>query len=157
MLLGMSWDVWIVNVPEGLQSFDELPADYELAPIGRATIIDVSRRHLGHVEPRGWSETHGAFVAVSDNDAVFLAIDGPDVFGELGLPNASDGGTGSVTLNIRGGSDMLIPTILRWAQELGARAFDMQSGDWLRSDDGATSFEEWNRYRASLLGDIDSQ
>jgi hypothetical protein len=73
----MSWDVWIVNVPEGLESFDELPAGHEFPPIVRTKIIEAGRRHLGSVEPRCWSGADGAFVAVSDEKESFLAINGP--------------------------------------------------------------------------------
>ena len=151
----MSWGVWIVNAPAGLASFDELSAGHEFPPIDRTRIIDVARRHLGDVEPRGCSESESAFVAVPDDQASFLAINGPDVSGELSLPEEPDTNAGSVTLNIRSGSDRMVPTILRYVEELGARAFDMQTGDWLRTDDGASSFDEWCKYRASVLGEPD--
>jgi hypothetical protein len=63
--------------------------------------------------------------------------------------------TGAVTLNIHCGSDRLVPTILRFVEELRARAFDMQTGDWLRTVDGASSFDEWSGYRKSVLGERD--
>ena len=43
MLLGMSWDAWVVVVDPGLESLDELPANHEFPSIERRKIFDASR------------------------------------------------------------------------------------------------------------------
>ncbi len=36
----MSWDVYVMNLPPGLESLDDIPKDYEPPPLGlRADII----------------------------------------------------------------------------------------------------------------------
>ena len=67
---------------------------------------------------------------------------------------SEDGGAqGQLSMNIRGGSDRMVSTILDFAAELKVRAFDLQSGDWLMQDSGAGSFARWAAYRDHVVGE----
>ena len=140
----MSWDVWVFIAPPGLESIDDLPADYSFPPISRHDEYAAAVAAFGSVQSLGWVED--TFSPVDLTDAAFFRVDGPDVDGELSTPDG-----GSLMLNIRGGSGRLAAAVLEFATLLGARAFDMQSGAWLTAEEGAASFARWAGYRSDVL------
>lgn len=112
-----------------------------------------ARRTLGVVEPYGWSDTAQAFTSGAIDAARFIRIDGSHVYAELHLPDDFDDtrARGMLTLNLHGGTEELVASILNFASDLDARAFDLQTGDWLAIEDGATSFARWEGYRERTL------
>ena len=135
----MSWDVWVFVATPEIERVDQLHADYEFPPLDRDAVLAAARQVFGQIELLG--ETT-------------IRLDGPDVWADCSLPSAR--GTayerGSLKLNVRGWSENLIPRILEFASQLGARAFDNQTGDWLTFDEGMQSLAHWSGYRDRTTG-----
>ncbi len=158
----MSWDVWIFRAPPGLVSIEDMPPDYTFPPLDRQAVYTAARHVFGHVEALGWVDTDdgkGTFAPVILEHAAFLRVDGPDVYGEIGLALEADNDNeqGPLTMNIRSGSEEMARRVLEFAAALGARAFDLQSGDWLTADAGAGSFARWIAYRDRVVDQADAE
>ncbi len=158
----MSWDVWIFRAPPGLVSIEDMPPNYTFPPLDRQAVYTAARHVFGHVEALGWVDTDdgkGTLAPVILEHAAFLRVDGPNVYGEIGLTLEGDNGNerGQLTMNIRSGSEAMVTSILEFAATLRARAFDLQSGDWLTPDAGAGSFARWIGYCDRVVGQPDAE
>ena len=146
----MSWDVWIVRPREGLEAVSDLRSGDLRSSFNQRGVHAAAQAVFERVEAMGWvgSNDTRTFAPVDLVDASFLRIDGPDVYGELGLPGREDD---SLTLNVRSGSERLTAVILEFAARLDARALDLQTGDWLTVDQGEASYSAWNAYKRRVI------
>ncbi|MFJ4872410.1 hypothetical protein [Streptomyces sp. NPDC088757] len=124
----MGWDVLLLPLPADIASIDDLPADHEPPPVGNR------------------SEVHGALEAavpgVDLTDPAWGELLGPTWGIELGI--GEDDPVESVMLHVRGGTDDVLPVILRIARALGCRPFDCSAGDLLADGDPTG----WHAFRA---------
>jgi hypothetical protein len=121
----VSWDIWIIRPPEGVEAVSDLRSGDVLSSFNRREVHAAAEGRSS--ELRRWaagvgSTDTGTLAPVDSVDASFLRIDGPDVCADLGLDDSQD----SLTLNVRGGSERLTTVILEFAARLDARALDLQ-------------------------------
>jgi hypothetical protein len=140
----VSWDVWIIRPPEGVEKVSDLSSESVLSPFNRREVHAAAQAAFGRVE----IGRIGIFALVDLVDASFLRFDGPDVYADLGLGEGDS--QDWLTLNVRGGSERLTAVILEFAARLDARALDLQTGDWLTVDQGKASFAAWGAYKGRV-------
>jgi hypothetical protein len=132
----MSWDLFVQDIPAAAARVDDIPEDFEPAPIGaRASILAVIR----DVAP---------FADFSDPAWVKIAT--PDVDVEVNLGDNEI--LTSFAFHVRGGNESigLIADILG---RLGLRAFDPGSDSGIFDASAAfASLEKWRAYRDRTLG-----
>lgn len=81
----MSWDVWIIRPPEGVEKVSDLSSESVLSPFNRREVHAAAQAAFGRVE----IGRIGIFAPVDLVDASFLRFDGPDVYADLGLGEAT--------------------------------------------------------------------
>jgi hypothetical protein len=141
----VSWDVWIIRPPEGVDAVSDLRSGDVLASFNRREVHAAAEAAFGRVEAIGrvGSTDPGTSSPEDVVDASTLRIDGPDVYADLSLDDSQD----QLMLNVIGGSERLTTVILEFAARLNARAVDLQTGDWLTVEDGEASFAAWGAYK----------
>jgi hypothetical protein len=141
----VSWDVWIIRPPEGVEAVSDLRSGDVLASFNRREVHAAAEAAFGRVEAIGGvgSTDTGTSAPGDVVDASTLRIDGPDVYADLSLDDSQD----QLMLNVIGGSERLTTVILEFAAHLEARALDLQTGDWLTVEDGEASFAAWGAYK----------
>jgi hypothetical protein len=131
----MSWDVWLFVPPSDTAAVSDLQADYSFPPLDPDAVLEAAR---------------SVFPSATVIDGRFVNIEGPEFFAEAYLPDPQ-GETaqsrGSFTMNVRGFDESTIEQILTLASELGCRALDLQTGDWLTPETGAASLGSWADYQ----------
>jgi Zn-dependent M28 family amino/carboxypeptidase len=145
----VSWDVWIIRPPEGVEEVSDLTSGTVLSSFTRRKVHAAAQAAFERVEALGWvgSTDTRSIEPVDVVDASFLRIDGPDVWADLGLDDSQD----SLMLNVRSGSERLMTVILEFAARLDARVLDLQTGDWLTVDQGEASYAAWGAYRRRVI------
>jgi Zn-dependent M28 family amino/carboxypeptidase len=145
----VSWDVWIIRPPEGVEEVSDLTSGTVLSSFTRREVHAAAQAAFERVEALGWvgSTDPRSIEPVDVVDASFLRIDGPDVWADLGLDDSQD----SLMLNVRSGSERLMTAILEFAARLDARVLDLQTGDWLTVDQGEASYAAWGAYRRRVI------
>jgi hypothetical protein len=131
----MSWDLFVQEIPAAVSRVDEIPENFEHAPIGtRASVLAVVRE----VAP---------FVEVADPSWVEIRTGDIDV--ELNL--GDDEVLTSFAFHVRGG-DKSIGLIADILSRLGLRALDPGADTGIFDPSTATaSLEAWRQYRARVL------
>jgi hypothetical protein len=137
----VSWDVWLFVPPSGTARIEDVRPDYQFPPLDPVGVMDVAREVFGSawLLHDGWGN-----------------IDGPEIFAEVSLPHPDDDSSyrrGSVQLHVRGFGERTVEKILEFADELGCRAFDNHTGDWLSLVEGQKSVTRWQGYRAQVTED----
>jgi len=131
----MSWDIFVQDIPLGVNSVTDIPFDFEPKPLGSHTaILAVIRAAL-------------PFADFSDDS--WIRVDLPEVSMEISL--GKDDPVQGFAFHVRGGhlSATVIAEILG---QLDARAFDPGTDNGLF--DIATSSESlrrWQQFRDSVL------
>ena len=126
----MSWDVVIMNVPEGIESPAELPDDFE--------------SNLGTAESF-LSLLNSLFPEIDLSDPTWGILDGPDFSIEFSI--GENDPIESVMLHVRG-SDQAIQPIQRLCQAGSWRALDMGDGEFIDfSAEPAAGLESWRDLR----------
>jgi hypothetical protein len=126
----MSWDISIQNLPAEVQSIDEIPGNYQPAPLGAQS--DLIAR-IQQVLPE-----------VDFSDPTWGILDQPNFSIEfnMGSSDICDG----FMLHVRGGGGA-VPTIARLLDHLKLRAIDCQTGDFFSSGAAEDSFSQWQSFR----------
>jgi hypothetical protein len=132
----MSWDIFVMRLPDGIECVADIPDDYVPAPIGPraeivAAVLDVAP-FADFTEPT-WGR-----------------IDTPDFSVEINL--SAEDPVRSFALHIRGG-DTVVELLTDLLLRLPAQALDPQAGNGIFSAENATrSLQQWRTYRDSVLG-----
>ena len=129
----MSWDVGILNLGD-FASVEDIPEDHQLQPIGPVETVRhaIDRLFPGvQFDSEGWGS--------------FSAGDWSVEFNSLKTDPVE-----SITLHVRGGEDA-VPAILALTEELGVRALDYSTGDFLNEEVGRESFLRWKAYRDRVV------
>ena len=131
--VAVSWDVYCFVVPEDVDKVSDIPPAYVPPAIASAPdVLDALRQRCA---------------AVNASDPTWLVVDDPQLFAEVSVKGESPDG---IMFFVRGGSSPG-PLIAQVAADLGCRALDCNSGEWLDGDDG--SFASWKRFRDRVVGD----
>lgn len=85
--------------------------------------------------------------SVDVSDPTWVVVDDPRMFAEVSVKGETPDG---LMFFVRSGSSPG-PLIAQVAADLGCRALDCSSGDWL--DGGGGAFEDWKRFRDRVVGD----
>ncbi len=125
----MSWDVFIMNLPLDAQTVDEIPDDFEPAPLGpHAAIIEKIREVASSAD---------------FSDLSWGMIDGEDYWIEANL--GKDEVVNCCALHVRGG-DLAVACVMAIIDRLGARALDT-SGEFVTHDNATAGLQQWRAYR----------
>lgn len=135
----MSWDISIQDLPEGAVTVDEIPDDFQPAPLGpRSQVIDDILRVVPDVDftDPTWGMLERPTFSIEFN---------------MGSEEVCEG----FMLHVRGGGDaiLLIDGLLR---ALGLRGLDCQSGDFFSLDAAGETFEGWQQFRDGVVPQTDS-
>jgi hypothetical protein len=134
----MSWDVFIMNLPLDAQTVDEIPDDFDPAPLGaRAEVIEKIRE----VAP-----------STDFSDSSWGMIDGGGYWIEVNL--GRDEVVNCCTLHVRGG-DLAVPCVLAIIERLEARALDT-SGEFVTPDNTSAGLRQWRACRDRVIGSPDA-
>lgn len=132
----MSWDIYVMDIPETVRSVQDLPSGYDPKPIGERDVIiekirevcpeaDFSDPSWGHIAGRGCAIE----VSIGDDTPV-----------------------NCVAFHVYGGGDA-VGIISEILQALGMRAFDMGSETGIFDEAAAQeSFRRWQHYRDQIRG-----
>lgn len=132
----MSWDIYVQELPVGIISVDEIPADFRPGTIGRRD--DIVAGIMQVAPATDWS------------DPAYGRIRGPgfSINVSLGLDDPTTG----FTFFVRGG-DEAVHIIADILDVLGLTALDGGAPGALFSRDTATtSLASWRKYRDQVLG-----
>jgi len=131
----MSWDIFVQDLPEGINSIEDIPRDFRPKPfLARARIAEVFKE----VAP---------FTDFSDPKWWRIRCDAFSIEVNIGVENPSNG----FALHIRGSEEAagLVAEIL---QRLGVRALDTASDTgFFNAEKGKESFRKWQAYRNQVL------
>jgi hypothetical protein len=131
----VSWDVFIMRFPKGLQSSDEIPVDWNPEELGTVAAV---RAAIEAALPdttwdsTGWGRGTGNGFSVE----VFLSGDDDDLINGF-------------TLGFRGGGEAA-QLAMALAEKFSARA--LGSGKFLTPDTAGEALREWHRYRDQTIG-----
>lgn len=126
----MSWDVFVMNLPPGIKSIDEIPKDFHPRPLGpRSQIIAT----IAALYPQ---------CNFSDPSWGTLQLPGCSIEFSLG----KDEDVKSFAMHVRGG-DGAPDIVARILSELGMPAIDVSAPGGLFQHDPARRAEGFNRWR----------
>jgi hypothetical protein len=131
----MSWDVFIMRLPKGLKSSDEIPADWDPEDIGTVAAV---RAAIEAVVPDITWDSTGWGRGTGNGFSVQISLSGDD-----------DEVINGLTLGFRGGGDAAA-VAMALAAKFSARA--LGSGTFLEPDTAAEALHEWQRYRDRVIG-----
>lgn len=131
----MSWDVVLINLPEGTASVADLPKDHISAPLGRRAEVEEAIRR--------------AVPGVDLTDPTWGDVNGPGWSMELNI--GSKDPIEDIMLHIRGSSDWVFEPIFALARELQCQVIDCGSGDVLSEGESGT-WHEWKAFRDRMPG-----
>src|SRR3569832_757136 len=136
----MSWDIFVQDLPAGVQSVEDIPDDFAPKELGpRAEIIakikevvpdaDFSDPTWGRIEGEGWS------IEVNTGDEEVCD---------------------SFAFHVRG-QDEAVGTIAAILDHLKLRALDAQTGEFFAAGpESLEGFRKWREYRDRVIGDSDA-
>lgn len=130
----MSWDLFAMDLPDGVRSIEEVPHDWEGGDLGpRSALI----AHILEVVPDA-----------DFSDPSWGRVETPGGSIELGLGDAPR--VRCLAFHVRGGGDAaeVVDRILR---HLGVRAVDGSTGELFSLDGGRESFTAFQSFRDGVL------
>ena len=131
--VAVSWDVYCFVVPDDVDKVSDIPPGYAPPAIASASeVLDALRQRCATVDA---------------SDQTWVVVDDRQLFAEVSVKGESPNG---IMFFVRGGSSPG-PLIAQVAADLGCRALDCNSGDWLDGGDG--SFAAWKSFRDRVVGD----
>ena len=131
----MSWDIFVQDFPPDAHTVDDIPDDFEPAPLGpRAEIIEKIREVM-------------PFADFSDPTWGLIDGDGFSIEVNLGADESVDG----FALHVRGG-DLAAACVVAIIEHLGVRAIDSSTGDFFKPADAVASLQKWRAYRDHVVG-----
>ena len=139
----MSWDIFVQDLPRGIASINDIPDDFEPAPIGlRSEII----AKLAALYPE---------CDFADPSWGILKLPGCHI--EISL--RSDDELDSFAMHVRG-DERAANVVAHIVDALGVSALDLNSENGLFERDAilrSESFARWQAYRAQILGSGDGR
>jgi hypothetical protein len=132
----MSWDIFAMDTPPGVQSVSEIPDDFRPRSLGsRSAVISKIQQ----------------IVPTADfSDPLWGLIDGDDWSIEVNLGKDED--CDGFALHVRGG-EAAVGAVASILDGLGIRAIDAQTGEFFVSGPSAIeSFRKWTAYRDHVVG-----
>ena len=135
----MSWDVSARNMPEGAESVEDIPDDFEPEPFGtRAEVVEL----LGEAFPEA---------DTSDPAWVTLRREGVSIEFNLG----DEGPLESAMLHVRGGdNEATMAALARVAAVLDVDLMDITRGEKMGFEEvSEAGFEEWKAFRDEVIGE----
>jgi hypothetical protein len=132
----VSWDLFIQDLPKGINSVAEIPDDFVPQPLGRRDELIVRIKEL---------------VPGADfSDPSWGVIEGPGYSVEVNIGEAEE--VDSIALHVRGG-DLVVGLIADLLDQLKVGALDPQSESGIfQSDEALTSLRRWRAYRDQVVG-----
>lgn len=122
----MSWDVYCFVVPADVDKVSDIRPAYDPPALANAPdVLDALRRRCAGVDA---------------SDPTWVVVDDPQLFAQVSVMGDSPTG---IMFFVRGGSSPG-PVIAQVAADLGCRAIDCNSGEWL--DGGEGSFASWKTF-----------
>lgn len=140
----MSWDIFVQDLPPGIASIEDIPDDFEPAPIGlRSEVI---------------KKISALYPECDFTDPSWGVLDLPGCSIEFNLDDTEQL-MDSFAMHVRGDEHAanVVAHILR---ELGMRAIDVSSDSGLFEQDPvlrSESFRRWQSYRAQVVGPPDTE
>jgi hypothetical protein len=132
----VSWDLFIQDLPKGINSIAEIPHDFVREPLGRRDELIARIKQL----------IPGAGLLRS----VWGVINGPGYSVEVNIGEAEE--VDSIALHVRGG-DLVVGLIADLLDELKVGALDPQSDTGLfQRDEALGSLTRWRAYRDQVVG-----
>jgi hypothetical protein len=132
----VSWDIFVQQIPSGVDSVSDMPEDYVPGPLGtRESIISAIQRVAPGADFR---------------DPTWGKLDGPGYSIEVNLGDHQV--VTGFALHVRGG-DLAVHVVHDILQSLGLRAFDPSSSSGI-FDPGSASLDglrRWREYRNRVL------
>ena len=132
----MSWDIFVQDIPQGLNSAADMPDDFVPKPLGERRVLIERIREV---------------VRSADfSDPAWGRIDGPDFSIEVNLGEKEE--VEGFAFHVRGG-DMAALVVAEILERLGLRAFDTGSDSGLFSigPDSSGGQKRWREYRDRVL------
>jgi hypothetical protein len=132
----VSWDIFVQQIPSGVDSVSDMPEDYVPGPLGsRESIISTIQRVAPGADFR---------------DPTWGRLDGPGYSIEVGLGDHQV--VTGFALHVRGG-DLSVHVVQDILQALGLRAFDPSSSSGIFDPGGASldGLRRWREYRNRVL------
>lgn len=132
----VSWDLYVMRLPKGISTMDDIAKDFRPAPLGRRDEL------IGKIT---------ALVPDADfSDPSWGLIDGPGYSVEVNI--GKEDLVDSIALHVRGG-DLVIGLIADLLDRLDAGAVDPQSDSGIfHRDEAIESLGRWRAYRDRVVG-----
>ena len=132
----MSWDLFIQDLPKGINSIAEIPEDFAPQPLGRRDELIARIKEL---------------VPGADfSDPSWGVIDGPGYSVEVNMGQAEE--VDSFAFHVRGG-DLVVGLIADLLDHLKVGALDPQSDTGIfQRDKALESLRRWREYRDQVVG-----
>jgi hypothetical protein len=133
----MSWDIFVMNLPEGVSALSDIPKDYRGPPLGpRSPII---------------AKISSLYPGVDFSDPSWGVLVLPECIIEFSLQGSNEEVT-ALVMHIRGG-DRAPDIVAHILGELGMRAVDPSSRSGLFEQDPilrSESFARWRSFRSHV-------
>jgi len=132
----VSWDLFIQDLPKGINSIAEIPEDFAPQPLGRRDELIARIKEL---------------VPGADfSDPSWGVIDGPGYSVEVNMGQAEE--VDSFAFHVRGG-DLVVGLIADLLDHLKVGALDPQSDTGIfQRDKALESLRRWREYRDQVVG-----
>lgn len=131
----MSWDLFVMELPDGVQSVQDIPRDYQPAVIGTRSELVQKIREI---------------ISTADfNDPSWGHIDGETYSIEVNIGKADM--VRSFALHVRGG-DQAVEAIAKLLDHLGLKAIVGGDGSIFTPENAVESFRRWRAYRDQVVG-----
>jgi hypothetical protein len=132
----VSWDLFIQDLPQGINSISEIPDHFRPQPLGPRHEL-ISR--IKELVP-----------SADFSDPSWGVIDGPGYSIEVNMGAAEE--VDSIGLHVRGG-DLVVGLIADLLDQLKVRALDPQSDTGIfQRDEAVASLRRWREYRDQVVG-----
>lgn len=134
----MSWDVYLMKVPENINSMEQLDDEFDPQPLGDRDEILCTMKEL--YPTADFSDTEWIILDTNDYSMEF-AVSGNDP-------------VDSITVFIHG-NENCIDVVEKICDRMGWKAVDTGTGDFMDfSDNKEGGFREWNNYKNQVLGEV---
>jgi hypothetical protein len=137
----MSWDVYLMKVPENIITVEDMDDNFSSQPLGGKKEVLTLFKEL--------------FPEADFTDSSWGILDNENYSIEFNISNEDP--VQSVALHIRG-NELAVKAIEKICQRTGWRAIDSGSGDFIDfSNSSESGFKKWQQFRDQVLLDKESK